>query len=377
MLELRVGGDYDSFRVTDASSNSLLAVNFSGAKIGIGTTSPGSRFEIKGSTADSTASSLNVTNSAGTTMLYVRNDGKIGMGTTSPSSDLSFGGDTARIIKLEVMSSNAAGNALSVAAGAAGSGASAFSGGSLNLSGGAAAGTGNANGGYVVIGGGAGVGTGSQGGIYLNTSGGKVGIGTSLPSYILHVVRDAGVSSNEYAIGFFGRADTSNAGVILGYGANGTNDTYGFLKAPTNFKLGLGSNSDGDQMLFDLSGNVGIGTDPESTAKLTVYGRIRGIPISGDPIFSFAGDTNTGMTNYTGNDILTFLTNGSDRLTIDSNGNVGINNTSQFGSGVGVVGLKNATTDPAAPTSGYGILYMKNGALRFRGATSDTEIAPV
>jgi hypothetical protein len=65
---------------------------------------------------------------------------------------------------------NAAGNSLTIAAGAAGSGASAFAGGGLTLQGGAAGGTGNANGGAVTISGGTAVGTGTQGLVNLSTS---------------------------------------------------------------------------------------------------------------------------------------------------------------------------------------------------------------
>ena len=43
---------------------------------------------IKGTTADSTAASLNVTNSADTSLLYVRNSGNVGIGTTGPGEKL-------------------------------------------------------------------------------------------------------------------------------------------------------------------------------------------------------------------------------------------------------------------------------------------------
>jgi len=43
---------------------------------------------IKGTTADSSAASLEVTNSSNTSLLYVRNDGNVGIGTTSPTAPL-------------------------------------------------------------------------------------------------------------------------------------------------------------------------------------------------------------------------------------------------------------------------------------------------
>ena len=47
---------------------------------------------IKGTTADSTAASLNVTNSADTSLLYVRNSGNVGIGTTGPGEKLTVSG---------------------------------------------------------------------------------------------------------------------------------------------------------------------------------------------------------------------------------------------------------------------------------------------
>jgi uncharacterized delta-60 repeat protein len=58
--------------------------------VGIGTTNPGSRLEVRGSTSDSSASALNITNSGGTSLLYVRNDGNVGIGTTDVTAKLTI-----------------------------------------------------------------------------------------------------------------------------------------------------------------------------------------------------------------------------------------------------------------------------------------------
>lgn len=60
--------------------------------VGIGTTIPGAKLEIKGSTADNAAAGLNVTDSNGVSKLYVRNDGNIGVGTTTPGNTLHVNG---------------------------------------------------------------------------------------------------------------------------------------------------------------------------------------------------------------------------------------------------------------------------------------------
>jgi hypothetical protein len=70
---------------------------------------------------------------------------------------------------------------------------------------------------------------------------------------------------------------------------------------------------------------------------------------------------------------------GSVRLHVEANGNLGINTTAYSGtSSVGVVAIADATTTPTsfpALNSG-GLLYVQNGALRWRGPTTDTQIAP-
>jgi hypothetical protein len=69
------------------------STNISGAltitnNVGIGTSTPGARLEVKGATADNTTGGLHVTDSAAKSLLYVRNDGNVGVGTTEPLNAL-------------------------------------------------------------------------------------------------------------------------------------------------------------------------------------------------------------------------------------------------------------------------------------------------
>lgn len=57
------------------------------------------------------------------------------------------------------------------------------------------------------------------------------------------------------------------------------------------------------------------------------------------------------------------------RLQINSVGNLGINTTSQFGSGKKVIGIANAEVIPTTDTPDGGVLYVENGALKFRGSS--------
>jgi hypothetical protein len=58
-------------------------------------------------------------------------------------------------------------------------------------------------------------------------------------------------------------------------------------------------------------------------------------------------------------------------------GNIGIRTKSQFGGGQGVMAIANATVAPSVNPAGGGILYVEDGALKYRGSNGTvTVIAP-
>ena len=58
-------------------------------------------------------------------------------------------------------------------------------------------------------------------------------------------------------------------------------------------------------------------------------------------------------------------------------GNIGIRTASQFGAGNGVVAIANASVAPSGNPAGGGILYVEDGALKYRGSNGTvTVIAP-
>jgi hypothetical protein len=69
---------------------------------------PTSRLHIRGTTADNTASGLNVVSSADTSLLFVRNDGNVGIGTTDPNYKLRVQGGGAWINNLIISGGNPA-----------------------------------------------------------------------------------------------------------------------------------------------------------------------------------------------------------------------------------------------------------------------------
>jgi hypothetical protein len=58
-------------------------------------------------------------------------------------------------------------------------------------------------------------------------------------------------------------------------------------------------------------------------------------------------------------------------------GNIGIRTSDQFGRGKGVIAIANATVAPSVSPAGGGILYVEDGALKYKGSNGTvTAIAP-
>lgn len=67
----------------------------------------------------------------------------------------------------------------------------------------------------------------------------------------------------------------------------------------------------------------------------------------------------------------------TDRLTVDPDGNIGINSTSYGTSSQGVIAIGNRAAAPTANPTGGGVLYAEAGALKWRGSGgTTTTIAP-
>jgi hypothetical protein len=55
-------------------------------------------------------------------------------------------------------------------------------------------------------------------------------------------------------------------------------------------------------------------------------------------------------------------------------GNIGFRTTSQFGGGQGVIAIANASVAPSVNPAGAGILYVEDGALKYRGSNGTVTV---
>jgi hypothetical protein len=173
------------------------------------------------------------------------------------------------------------------------------------------------------------------------TGAGNVGIGTSSPNGQL-TISDGSLRQFE-----FYPENSADTNLIINY--DRATSTYQNLqtRAATHQFL-IGSN---ERMRIDASGNVGIGVgnSKEAMIQSTNSGRV-----ASNPAYSFNGDLDTGMFNPQTDNTVAFATGGTERLRINSSGQVSIG--SSFVSGVATRVL--TVDDP----SNAAIVVAHNGA---------------
>ncbi len=261
-----LGGTYDQQLQAGGAEVGTLAVSTNASIAGDGSIqgglTVGSTLEVNGNfgvggqalfknQTDSIAA-LQIQNAAGTSNLFVADTthSRIGIETSTPSADLTFGESANRTINVLTRTTNAVGNTLTIQAGNAGAGGSAFVGGDLVLQAGNAAGTGNAVGGNVVIKTGTAVGTGSQGNFDLQD-------GTNQPYFRVYYGATTSVSCGLFLTNICnytsGLVNIPNSNVNVGLVTQPTNFTSvgsGSINIATGNAIGSTSNS----------GNINIGT---------------------------------------------------------------------------------------------------------------------
>jgi len=181
-------------------------------------------------------------------------------------------------------------------------------------------------------------------------SSGNVGIGTTSPQRAL-VVSDAGTEGFEFYPGSSAGNNTVN---------HYNRSTASFVNIITTADQHIFGRADGEKMRIDSSGNVGIGTTPNSDSQLHVKSGAN----DNNPILRLEGATNnflnfrqTGSVydiHVTANDPLSFSIGASERMRIDSSGRMALGTTSPVNIGSGYEGL-------TINASSAGTLYLQGG----------------
>ncbi|MCR6624681.1 MAG: hypothetical protein NDF58_08925, partial [archaeon YNP-LCB-024-027] len=297
-------GTLDNFALSLRTNNADRVFITNTGNVGIGTTSPGSRLEVRGSTSDSSASALNITNSGGTSLLYVRNDGNVGIGTTTPAYKL----DVVGAIRLQPSSAPTGANGVIYYDSSTNKFRCYQNGAWVDcIASGGLGGSGTTN--YVAKF----TDSTTLGNSQIFDNGTSVGIGTTTPTQKLHVNGSLLVENSTGSALFFVNSSSGNVGIgttsptqkltVAGNigiqaGANA------FIGTLDNFALSLRTNN-ADRVFITNTGNVGIGTTSPGS-RLEVRGS------TSDSSASALNITNSGGTSL---------------LYVRNDGNVGIGTT--------------------------------------------------
>lgn len=277
-----------------------------GGNFGFGTTSSSARVHIKGVDATSSNYSLKIDNSAFSPLLYIQNDGYIGVGTASPNA------------LMDIVAANATPFAFSIRNSTH---------------------TANTTFGYKIYQENSGYMTFYMDGAkYMSISpNGNVSYSkssyTSLDTQLISQAFAAGNAS----YGFYCRGYLSNNGLSVdGDGNVGINQFTATAKlhikgidaTSSNYALKVDNSASSPLLYVRNDGNIGIGTSSPSYA-LDVKGtgiiaQFSDLSVTG----AIASLSSKLMFGSTSNHDLSFLTVGSERMTISNSGNVGIGTTS-------------------------------------------------
>jgi len=249
------------------------------------------------------------------------------------------------------------------------------------------------------------------------TSGGNVGIGT-IPDDKLHVVDNANAELKL-------QTDNANGGSVIKFNRSGTDNSYIgtkgyfignsdnnlYLRANSGLGIQFYTNGNNERMRIDSSGNVGIGDDTPD-ALLSIKGNSDAATTPSIRLKDGTDTREAWITNYSGDlflvtgrndnvprteirlfdgNLITFKTDNTERMRIDSSGNVGIGQStpgtklhvlgnSRFGNSNAITANSNADSVVIENTGSAGINILSGSSSTgniFFGDSSDNNVGEI
>jgi len=342
-LDIRTASNY--IVLSDGDGNPRQVIDGSG-NVGIGTTTPRAKFEVNGvgSFADGTAAAPTITfgneltvglfrannatlafTTGSAERMRIDSSGNLGIGTSSPTSKLHLSSSASTAQTITSVGANAY-SSIAFLNTTTGYGYDIGFGGSTSV----------APNSFYIYGGS------STSVKMVVDSSGNVGIGTTSPSVKLEVAGAAKLTNGNLSVAPSTATQaavticTNTGGSFFAGLDNSTGSTFGagnysaVLYNGANTPLVMFTNAT-ERMRIESSGNVGIGTT--SPSQKFVVSQAGGANIimaenSTASIQTYMQSSNTnGVIGTLTNHYLTLLTNNTERVRIDSSGNVGIGNT--------------------------------------------------
>jgi hypothetical protein len=234
---------------------------------------------------------------------------------------------------------------------------------------------------------------GANAGNFTLTGSGCIGIGASTLEDLtsgtgnlavgFQALQNLTTAANNTAIGVNALRNCTTGGFNVGIGDNAlaalTTSTSnvaiggGALKSVTTGASNASSGVNGGWKITTGNNNVMVGnyclTDLVTGHYNVGIGYATGAGLTTGSYNTIIGSQVTGLASSLANNIIIADGQGNRRINVDNLANIGLNTTSQYGSGQGVIGISNAAVSPTTDPTGGGVLYVEAGALKYRGSS--------